>query len=134
MSERTGIEKRYRVALAVGLGATLLASLAPAFEDAALHALAGKPNVRVLELAASTPAPQQEFKRVGGGLLQQVLLGPQRRIEAHHRPLVDRVHGRVRDLGEELAEVIEDQAGPVGEHGDAVVEPPPPPPAPLVRP
>jgi phosphoribosylaminoimidazolecarboxamide formyltransferase/IMP cyclohydrolase len=45
--------------------------IAPAYEDAALACLAAKQNVRVLEIAAAEPVPQQEFKRVGGGLLIQ---------------------------------------------------------------
>jgi phosphoribosylaminoimidazolecarboxamide formyltransferase/IMP cyclohydrolase len=45
--------------------------IAPGFETAALDALGAKQNVRVLEISAAESAPQQEFKRVGGGLLVQ---------------------------------------------------------------
>jgi phosphoribosylaminoimidazolecarboxamide formyltransferase/IMP cyclohydrolase len=45
--------------------------IAPAYEDAALASLAAKQNVRVLEIAAAEPVPQQDYKRVGGGLLIQ---------------------------------------------------------------
>jgi len=45
--------------------------IAPAFEDAALSVLAAKKNVRVLEIAGAEAAPQQEFKRIGSGLLVQ---------------------------------------------------------------
>jgi phosphoribosylaminoimidazolecarboxamide formyltransferase/IMP cyclohydrolase len=45
--------------------------IAPAFEPEALQALATKQNVRVLEIENAPPTPQQEFKRIGGGLLIQ---------------------------------------------------------------
>jgi phosphoribosylaminoimidazolecarboxamide formyltransferase/IMP cyclohydrolase len=45
--------------------------IAPAYEEAALSALAAKQNVRVLEIAAAGPVPQRELKRVSGGLLIQ---------------------------------------------------------------
>jgi len=45
--------------------------LAPAFSDAALQALAQKPNIRVLEVPAGNPADHYDVKRVGGGLLLQ---------------------------------------------------------------
>jgi len=45
--------------------------IAPAYDAEALVVLAGKKNVRVLQTAASKPAPQREFKRVGSGLLIQ---------------------------------------------------------------
>jgi phosphoribosylaminoimidazolecarboxamide formyltransferase/IMP cyclohydrolase len=45
--------------------------IATAYDDAALDALSKKPNVRVLEIDGAAPAPQQEFKRIGGGLLIQ---------------------------------------------------------------
>jgi phosphoribosylaminoimidazolecarboxamide formyltransferase/IMP cyclohydrolase len=49
--------------------------IAPGFADGALAALAAKPNVRVLQIESAAPKPgdgaQQEFKRVGGGLLMQ---------------------------------------------------------------
>jgi phosphoribosylaminoimidazolecarboxamide formyltransferase/IMP cyclohydrolase len=43
--------------------------IAPDYEPAALQALQAKKNVRVLQIPASEPLPQQEFKRIGGGLL-----------------------------------------------------------------
>jgi phosphoribosylaminoimidazolecarboxamide formyltransferase/IMP cyclohydrolase len=45
--------------------------IASAYEDGALQALAAKQNVRVLQIDPAEPAPQQEFKRIGGGLLVQ---------------------------------------------------------------
>jgi phosphoribosylaminoimidazolecarboxamide formyltransferase/IMP cyclohydrolase len=45
--------------------------IAPDYEPAALQALQAKKNVRVLQIPASEPLPQQEFKRIGGGLLIQ---------------------------------------------------------------
>jgi phosphoribosylaminoimidazolecarboxamide formyltransferase/IMP cyclohydrolase len=45
--------------------------IAPGFDEAALAALAAKQNVRVLQIESGAPAPQMEFKRVGGGLLIQ---------------------------------------------------------------
>jgi phosphoribosylaminoimidazolecarboxamide formyltransferase/IMP cyclohydrolase len=45
--------------------------IAPDYEAEALQVLAGKQNVRVLQIGDAPPAPQQEFKRVGGGLLVQ---------------------------------------------------------------
>jgi len=47
--------------------------IAPSYTADALAAIAQKKNVRVLEIALpkATPAPQQDWKRVGGGLLVQ---------------------------------------------------------------
>jgi phosphoribosylaminoimidazolecarboxamide formyltransferase/IMP cyclohydrolase len=45
--------------------------IATGYEPAALAALAAKKNVRVLEIAAAAPTPQQESKRIGSGLLIQ---------------------------------------------------------------
>jgi phosphoribosylaminoimidazolecarboxamide formyltransferase/IMP cyclohydrolase len=45
--------------------------IAPSYEDAALEILAGKKNVRVLELDGGPPTPQQESKRIGSGMLLQ---------------------------------------------------------------
>jgi len=47
--------------------------IAPSYTTDALAAIAAKKNVRVLEIArpTTTPPPQQDFKRVGGGLLVQ---------------------------------------------------------------
>ena len=47
--------------------------IAPSYTPEALAAIAQKKNVRVLEIALpkAAPAPQQDFKRVGGGLLVQ---------------------------------------------------------------
>jgi phosphoribosylaminoimidazolecarboxamide formyltransferase/IMP cyclohydrolase len=45
--------------------------IAPDFADGALAVLAAKPNVRVLQIEHAPPTAQQEFKRVGGGLLVQ---------------------------------------------------------------
>jgi len=45
--------------------------IAPAYEEEALALLTEKKNIRVLEIPASKPSPQQEGKRIGGGLLMQ---------------------------------------------------------------
>ena len=45
--------------------------IATAYEDEALRALQTKKNVRVLEIEAKPPVPQQESKRIGSGLLIQ---------------------------------------------------------------
>jgi phosphoribosylaminoimidazolecarboxamide formyltransferase/IMP cyclohydrolase len=45
--------------------------IAPGFADGALAVLGAKQNVRVLQIERGAPAAQQEFKRVGGGLLIQ---------------------------------------------------------------
>ncbi|MEJ2384212.1 MAG: bifunctional phosphoribosylaminoimidazolecarboxamide formyltransferase/IMP cyclohydrolase [Xanthomonadales bacterium] len=45
--------------------------IATGYEPAALAALQAKKNVRVLEIAAAAPTPQQESKRIGSGLLIQ---------------------------------------------------------------
>jgi phosphoribosylaminoimidazolecarboxamide formyltransferase/IMP cyclohydrolase len=45
--------------------------IAPAYEKRALATLAAKKNIRVLEIPASKPTSQQEFKRIGSGLLIQ---------------------------------------------------------------
>ena len=45
--------------------------IAPAYGDGALEALAGKQNVRVLQIEDAPARPQQEFKRITGGLLVQ---------------------------------------------------------------
>jgi phosphoribosylaminoimidazolecarboxamide formyltransferase/IMP cyclohydrolase len=45
--------------------------IAPAYEEAALAALSEKKNVRVLQIEGGSAAPQQEFKRIGSGLLVQ---------------------------------------------------------------
>ena len=45
--------------------------IATGYEPAALAALQTKKNVRVLEIEAGAPAPQQESKRIGSGLLIQ---------------------------------------------------------------
>ena len=45
--------------------------IAPGYEEGALAALESKQNVRVLEIDGGAPAPQQESKRIGSGLLVQ---------------------------------------------------------------
>ena len=45
--------------------------IAPAYDPETLAVLAGKKNVRVLQIDGGAPVPQQEFKRVGSGLLVQ---------------------------------------------------------------
>jgi phosphoribosylaminoimidazolecarboxamide formyltransferase/IMP cyclohydrolase len=45
--------------------------IAPGYTDGARDTLATRQNVRVLEVQAAEPVQQQEFKRIGGGLLVQ---------------------------------------------------------------
>jgi len=45
--------------------------IAPAYGKDALAVLEAKKNIRVLQIAGGEPTPQQELKRVGGGLLVQ---------------------------------------------------------------
>ncbi len=45
--------------------------IAPAYDEQALAVLEARKNIRVLQIAGGEPAPQQEMKRVGGGLLVQ---------------------------------------------------------------
>jgi phosphoribosylaminoimidazolecarboxamide formyltransferase/IMP cyclohydrolase len=45
--------------------------IAPAFDEQTLAVLAAKKNVRVLQISGGQPTVQQEFKRVGSGLLVQ---------------------------------------------------------------
>jgi len=45
--------------------------IAPAFGAETLAVLAAKTNIRVLEIPVGKPIPQQEFKRIGSGLLIQ---------------------------------------------------------------
>ena len=49
---------------------------------------------------------------------EQVVLGTDGRRHRRHDLLADGVEGRVRHLGEELGEVVEQQPRAVGEHGD----------------
>ena len=49
---------------------------------------------------------QVEVKRGRRGRLEEVLLRPDRRVHRHDDRLAVRVHRRVRDLGEELLEVV----------------------------
>ena len=50
--------------------------------------------------------------------IEQIALGADRRRERRHQLLADRVERRVRDLREELREVVEQQPRAVGEHRD----------------
>ena len=50
--------------------------------------------------------------------LEQVALRPDRRRQRGHQLLADGVERRVRHLGEELGEVVVEQARPLGEDGD----------------
>ena len=61
---------------------------------------------------------QHDLAARGGAGLQQVLLGAGGRLQGGDKLLPDRVQRRVGDLGEQLGEVVEQQPGPVGEHGD----------------
>ena len=54
---------------------------------------------------------------------EQVALRPDRGAERGHQFLPDGVQRRVGDLGEELLEVVEQQAGPLGQHRDGGVGP-----------
>ena len=56
-----------------------------------------------------------------GGRLEQVALGAERRRQRRHQLLADGVERRVGDLGEQLGEVVEEQARALGQHGDGRV-------------
>ena len=64
-----------------------------------------------------------ELARVLGRLVEQVPLGADARLHAHHDRLADRVDRRVGHLREELLEVGVEQRLPVGEHGERQVVP-----------
>ena len=48
----------------------------------------------------------------------EIALGAEARLGGGDQLLADAVDGRIRDLGEELLEVIVEQARLVGEHGE----------------
>ena len=58
---------------------------------------------------------QHELARVLGRLVEEVLLGADARLQAHHDRLADRVDRRVRHLREQLLEVRVDEPVAVGE-------------------
>ena len=60
--------------------------------------------------------------RVGGGL-EQVGLGAEGGHQRGDQLLADGVERRVGHLGEQLGEVVVEEPGPVGEHGDGRVGP-----------
>ena len=64
---------------------------------------------------------QPDAQAVVGGRLEQVALGADRAVDRHDDLLADRVDRRVRDLGEELLEVVVDRAVLVGEEGEGGV-------------
>ena len=64
-----------------------------------------------------------ELARVLGRLVEQIPLGADARLHAHHDRLADRVDRRVRHLREELLEVGVEQRLPVGENGERQVVP-----------
>ena len=53
--------------------------------------------------------------RMLGRRLEQVALGTERRVERHHRALVDRIHRRVAHLREQLLEVAVEHLRPVAQ-------------------
>ena len=59
----------------------------------------------------------QPHRRVDGVDVQQVGLGADEAVEAHHDGLADRVDRRVRDLREELLEIVVQRLVLVGQHG-----------------
>ena len=87
---------------------------------------------QALELVvAQDRVVDHELARVLGRLVEQVPLGADERLHAHHDRLADRVDRRVRHLREELLEVRVEERPPVGEHGERRVvahraRPPPP--------
>ena len=66
---------------------------------------------------------EDELARVLRRLVEEVLLGADARLQAHHDRLADRVDRRVRDLREQLLEVRVDEPVPVGEHRERRVVP-----------
>ena len=66
---------------------------------------------------------QVEVKRGRGSRLEEVLLRPDRRVHRHDDRLAVGVHRRVRDLGEELLEVVVEGLGTLGEDGERDVRP-----------
>ena len=61
---------------------------------------------------------QDQLARVRRGDRQGVALGADGHAERGDELLADGVERRVRDLREQLGEVVEQQPGPAGEHGD----------------
>ena len=66
---------------------------------------------------------ENELARVFRRLVEEVLLGADTRLQAHHDRLADRVDRRVRDLREQLLEVRVDEPVPVREHRERRVVP-----------
>ncbi len=64
---------------------------------------------------------QHELAGVLGRLVEQVLLGADARLQAHHDRLADGVDRRVRHLREQLLEVGVDEPMAIGEHGEGRV-------------
>ncbi len=58
-----------------------------------------------------------QLPRMLGRLVEQVPLRADARLHAHHDRLADRVHGRVRHLGEELLEVRVEEGLAIGQDG-----------------
>jgi len=58
---------------------------------------------------------------VGWGCLQEISLGSDIGLQAHDDFLTDRIDGRIRDLGEELLEIVVDHPGLGREHGERSV-------------
>jgi hypothetical protein len=63
----------------------------------------------------------QAHRRVDRVDVQQVGLGADEAVERHHDGLADRVDRRVRDLGEQLLEVVVERLVLVGQHGQRAV-------------
>ena len=66
---------------------------------------------------------QYELPRVLRRLVEEVLLRPDARLEAHHDRLPDRVDRRIRDLGEQLLEVGIEKSVAIREDGEGCVVP-----------
>ncbi len=64
---------------------------------------------------------EEDLAARGGAGRQQVRLGADRAAERGHELLADRVERRVRDLGEQLREVVEQEPGACREHRDGRV-------------
>ncbi len=74
------------------------------------------------QLVVGEHGPRQHDLVAGVGTGgQQVALGTDRRRQRGDELLPDGVQGRVGDLGEELAEIVVEEAGPAGEHGQGRV-------------
>ncbi len=72
-------------------------------------------------LVGEDGSPELDLVGRERGRIEQVLLGAHRGVGRHDQLFADAVDGRVRDLGEELLEVVVEELGPLGEDGQGRV-------------